>query len=42
VSGGYPSVWIVEASRGAGAISIPDELQQEAEKHYIAYVRSGH
>lgn len=42
VTDGYPSVWIVEAARGATQIALTSELQVEAESNYVAYVRSGH
>jgi predicted SAM-dependent methyltransferase len=42
VSDGYPSVWIAEAVRGAKPIALADDLVRDAEKNYVAYLRSGH
>lgn len=42
VSDGYPSVWIVEAVRGAKPIALADNLMRDAEKNYIPYLQSGH
>jgi hypothetical protein len=39
---GYPSVWIVEATRGPAAIVRPDGLLEELELEFARHVRAGH
>jgi predicted SAM-dependent methyltransferase len=42
VANGYPSVWIVEAAKGDGAIGIGPDAKQRIEQDFSRYVRSGH
>ncbi len=42
VANGFPSVWIVEASRGSQDIAESDPLRREVEESFFRYVRAGH
>lgn len=42
VAGGYPSVIVVEASRGEGTITLSPKQQAFLNEHYLRYVASGH
>jgi predicted SAM-dependent methyltransferase len=42
ITGGFPSVWIIEAVRGETPIAFPEKLLGEAEEAYLVYTRSGH
>jgi len=39
---GYPSVWIVEATRGPGPIRLDPKMQELFDHEFIRHVRSGH
>ncbi len=41
-SGGFPSVWIVEAVRGIDATGTPAEVEATFVENFIKYVESGH
>ena len=41
-TGGFPSVWIVEAKRGAAATGSAEEIAATFTENFIKYVESGH
>ena len=42
VAGGFPSVVIVEATRGPSLLTFPTDLNAYLEENYLRYVASGH
>ena len=42
IDGGYPSVIIVEASRGRSSLALPIDLAAYLDENYLRYVAAGH